>query len=153
MILKVFEIINLTIAAIVGGMYWGPWLALSRSLDKLEPSAFLAVVQRLNNNMASIMTLLSPLSLLTTVGVIVWYWTDNNRTSFYLAVTGLLLLVLAVFVTVSIEVPIVKRIVTWTVTTLPTDWQQQRDKWQRNHITRVLTGLGGLILLLCAAIL
>lgn len=153
MSLKIFEILNLTLVAIVGGMYWGPWLALSRSLDKFEPSAFLAIVQRLNNNMASLMTFLSPLSLLTTAGVTVWYWLNSKWTSFYMGVAGLLLLALAVVVTVFIEVPIVKRIVTWTVEALPTDWQQLRDRWQRNHVSRVLSGLGGLILLLCAAIL
>lgn len=153
MILKIFEILNLTIVAIVGGMYWGPWLALSRSLHKFEPRVFLGIVQRLNINMSSLMTLLSPLSLLTTVGVCVWYWIDNHEQSLYLAVAGLFLLIVAVIVTVLIEVPIVKRIVTWTENTLPSDWQQQRDKWQRNHISRVLSGSVGLILLLCAAIL
>lgn len=153
MTLKIFEIINLTIVAFVGGMYWGPWLALSRSLDKFEPAAFLSVVQRLNNNMAPLMTALSPLSILTTTAVTVWYWINHNHISFYLVLFGLFMLVAAVVVTVTIEVSIVKRIITWTITTLPDDWKQQRDKWQRNHISRVLSGLGGLVLFLCAAIL
>ena len=50
MTLKIFEIINIMLAAIVGGMYWGPWLALSRSLKEFNPVVFLAVVSRTFND-------------------------------------------------------------------------------------------------------
>ena len=153
MALKFFEIVNLTLAAIVGGMYWGPWLALSRSLNKFEPTAFLAVVRQLNRNMAPIMTVLSPLSVLTTAATAVFYWLAHEYRQLYFTVGGLLFFIIAVVVTVVIEVPIVERIVTWTVTALPVDWEQQRDKWQKNHVTRVVSGLVGVVLLLCAAIL
>lgn len=153
MIINICEIINLTLSAVVGGMYWGPWLALSRSLDKFEPSAFLAVVRQLNLNMAPIMTVLSPLSLLTTAIMAVLYSFSRQYVSLYFTLGGLLLFAIAVMVTVAIEVPIVKQIVTWTEATLPVDWQQQRDKWQQNHVLRVWSGLIGLVLLLCATIL
>ncbi len=134
-------------------MYWGPWLALSRSFHQLEHTVLLAVVQQMNTNMARLMTFLSPLSLLTTAGMALWYRALHLQTAFYLATAGFLLLLAAVVITVQVEVPIVKRMITWTTATLPADWEQQRDKWQRNHVTRVLCGLGGLILLLCAALL
>jgi len=81
------------------------------------------------------------------------YLSNQEYISLYFTVGGLLLFIVAVVVTVTIEVPIVKRIVTWTDISLPADWEQQRDNWQKNHVLRVLSGLIGLVLLLCAAIL
>ena len=71
-------------------------------------------------------------------------------TAFYLTVAGLVLFAFAVVVTVTIEVPIVKQILTWTETTLPPDWEELRDKWQRNHLWRVAASIVGLILLIAA---
>jgi len=47
---------------------------------------------------------------------------------------------------------IVKLIVTWTVGTLPANWQQLRDRWGAFHIIRVVAGIGGLVLLVAGAI-
>ena len=152
MAFKIIELFNIVLAAFVGGMYWGPWLALSRSLNTFEPSVFLPVVKRLNDNMASLMTVLSPLSLVTTVAAAVCFFVDNRMTGFYLTVAGLVLFALAVIVTVTIEVPIVKQILTWTETTLPPNWEKLRDKWQRNHLWRVAAGITGLILLIAAVL-
>ena len=53
-----------------------------------------------------------------------------------------------VAVTVLVEVPMVKEMVTWTVATLPANWQQVRDRWVRFHVIRVVAGLASLVLLL-----
>src|SRR6185312_810709 len=110
MTLKIVEIINIVLAAIVGGMYWGPWLALSRSLKEFSPSVFLAIVQRLNKNMAPLMTILTPLSLLATIPVLILLYKNNLTLSFYYTLIGWVFFVLALIVTVAIEVPIVKQI-------------------------------------------
>ena len=59
MILKTFELVSIVLSALVGGMYWGPWLALIRSLNTLKPEVFLDVVDRLNRNMAGLLTRLA----------------------------------------------------------------------------------------------
>jgi hypothetical protein len=46
MALKICELISIVFSAFVGGMYWGPWLALSRSLRTFTPEVFLDVVDR-----------------------------------------------------------------------------------------------------------
>ena len=152
MTLKIAEIINIVFSAIVGGMYWGPWLALSRSLKDFSPAVFLPVVGRLNKNMAPLMTVLTPLSLLAAIPVLVITYRNHQTTAFYFTVAGFLFFALALFVTVTIEVPIVKQIVTWTEKTLPENWQQLRDKWGSFHIVRVAAGIAGLISFLIGAI-
>ena len=151
MILKIFELVSIVLSALVGGMYWGPWLALSRSLNTLKPEVFLDVVDRLNRNMAGLMTVLTPLGLLSIVPVLALSYSRLPLT-FFLYLAGFLCFLIALLVTVLIEVPIVKQIVTWTVPTLPNDWAQMRDRWGAFHIVRVVVGIAGLVFLVGGAI-
>jgi hypothetical protein len=150
-ILKIVELTSIVLSALVGGMYWGPWLALTRSMRTLKPEVFLDVVHRMNRNMESLMTILTPISLLSIAAVLFFSYNEQPRT-FYLNLTGFALFSLALLVTVLVEVPIVKQIVTWTAGTLPGNWQQLRDRWGAFHIVRVVAGIGGLVLLVAGAI-
>jgi uncharacterized membrane protein len=71
---------------------------------------------------------------------------------FYLSTVALALFLIALLVTVVVEVPIVQQIVTWTPSTLPGNWQQLRDRWMRFHVLRVIAGMASLIFLVVAAI-
>lgn len=147
MVLKLLQLMNIVLLLLVSGMYWGPWLALTRSIATFEPDVFLAIVQRLNRNMEPLMTALLPLALLSTLPVLVFEY--GGRT-FYLTLTGFVLFVVTLLVTVFVEVPIVKQIVTWTA--LPDNWQQLRDRWGAFHYARIVPSLVGLVLILIAAI-
>ena len=81
MTLKIFELVNIVLLTLVSGMYWGPWLALSRSLATLEPPVFLAIVHRLNLNMAPLMTVLMPVALLSTIPVLISRIASDHRPS------------------------------------------------------------------------
>jgi uncharacterized membrane protein len=151
MTLKIFELASIVLSAVVGGMYWGPWLALSRSINTFKPEVFLDVVDRLNGNMAGLMTVLTPAGLLSIVPVLFLSYSQRPVT-FYLNLAGFILFLVALLVTVLIEVPIVKQITGWTVATLPTNWAQLRDRWGSFHIVRVVAGIGGVAFLTAGAI-
>jgi uncharacterized membrane protein len=97
------------------------------------------------------MTVLMPAALLSMVPVLFLSFEEGPRT-FYLTLTGFALFLVALLVTMLVEVPIVKQIVTWTVSTLPGNWQQLRDRWQAFHVIRVVASVMGLVLLVIAAI-
>jgi uncharacterized membrane protein len=149
--LKIWEAISIVLSALVGGMYWGPWLALSRSIRTFKPDVFLAIVERMNRNMESVMTILTPAALLSIAPVLFFAFNKRPRT-FYLTLAGFGLFVVASLVTILVEVPIVKQIVTWTAMTLPGNWQQLRDRWGAFHVIRVAASIGGLALLVGGAI-
>jgi hypothetical protein len=149
--LKICELISIVVSALVGGMYWGPWLALSRSMRTFKPEVFLDIVARMNRNMESVMTILTPVALISIAPVLFFSYNEQPRT-FYLTLAGFALFVVALVVTMLIEVPIVRQIVTWTVATLPGNWQQLRDRWVAFHIIRVVAGIGGLSFLVARAI-
>jgi uncharacterized membrane protein len=150
MILRICELISIVLSALVGGMYWGPWLALSRSMRTFKPEVFLDIVDRMNRNMESVMTVLTPVALISIAPVLFTSYHEQPRT-FYLTLAGFALFVVALVVTMLIEVPIVKQIVMWTVETLPGNWQQLRDRWVAFHIIRVVAGIGGLAFLVAGA--
>jgi uncharacterized membrane protein len=148
--LKICELISIVLSALLGGMYWGPWLALSRSMRTFKPEVFLDIVDRMNRNMESVMTVLTPVALIAVAPVLFISYHEQPRT-FYLTLAGFALFVAALVVTMLIEVPIVKQIVMWTVETLPGNWQQLRDRWVAFHIIRVVAGIGGLAFLVAGA--
>ena len=149
--LKIAELISIVLSALVAGMFCGPWLALTRSIATFTPEVFLAIVHRLNRNMAPVMKVLMPISLLSIVPVLFLSFNERPLT-FYLTLSGFALFIAALLVTMIVEVPIVKRIVTWTVPTLPGNWQQLRDRWGAFHIVRVVASVAGLVMLVAGAI-
>ena len=120
-------------------------------MGTFKPEVFLDIVDRMNRNMESLMTILTPLALLSIVPVLFFSYNEHPR-AFYLNLAGFALFVVALVVTMVVEVPIVKQIVTWTIGTLPDNWQQLRDRWGAFHIIRVVAGIGGLALLVAGAI-
>jgi hypothetical protein len=97
------------------------------------------------------MRVLIPAALLSMIPVLLISRGAEPRT-FYLTLAGFALLVVALLVTAIVEVPIVKQIDTWTIPTLPGDWQLLRDRWGAFHVIRVASGVLCLVLLLIGAI-
>ena len=110
-----------------------------------------AIVDRMNRNMAPVMTVLMPAALLSIIPVLLLSYQVRPLT-FYLSAAAFVLFIVALLVTVVVEVPIVEEIVTWKVSTLPGNWQEIRDRWMRFHIIRVIAGLGSVVLLVAGAI-
>ena len=152
MALKICELVSILLLTFVSGMYWGPWLGVSRSFSVLEPNILLPVVRNMGSNMSSLMTILVPVALLSVVPVLVLSYHAFPIT-FGLALAALLLFTLTLIVTMLVEVPIVSQITAWTPSTLPDDWQQTRDRWGAFHLLRVIPSVAGLVLMLAGAIL
>ena len=73
--------------------------------------------------MAPVMTVLMPATLLSILPVLLLSY-HNRPMDFHLNAAALALFLVALLVTVVVEVPIVQQIVTWTDSTLPENWQQ-----------------------------
>ena len=149
--MKTWELISIVLSALVAGMFSGPWIALNRSIHTFKPELFLAIVDRMNRNMAPVMTVLMPAAALSIIPVLFLSYHVQPMT-FYLTMAGSLCFIVALLITVLVEVPIVEKIATWTVPTLPDNWQQLRDRWSKFHIIRVVAGFAGLVFLVVGAI-
>jgi uncharacterized membrane protein len=150
-LLKICEVVSILLAALVGGMFWGPWAGLSRSIAAFSPEVFLAIGHRMGRNLAAVMPILMPAALLSNVPVL-WLSYGSRPRTFYPTLASFGLYVVALLVTLLIEVPIVNQIRSWTVATLPANWQQLRDRWGRFHVVRIVAAFAGLALLVIGAI-
>ena len=150
LVLHLLDILSITLAALVLGVFWGPWLGLTRSIATLTPEVFLVVVHRLDKNLGGIMGALFPLSLLSILPVL--FFTFGQPISFALTLGGLVLFVLALVITAAVEVPIVMQIRGWSAQTMPADWSLKRDRWVAFHVLRVVPGIAGLIFLVAGAL-
>lgn len=146
MLLRLAELFSLLLTALLSGMYLAPWAALSRSMHTFTPEVFLAVVGRLNRNMAPVMTALLPLTLLSLLAVTLLAFGHAPLLA-WTGLAALLLTALTLAVTMGIEVPIVQQIVTWTASSLPENWRQLRDRWGHFHLYRIVPAVLGLALL------
>lgn len=151
MLLNLLDIVTITLAALVLGVFWGPWLALTRSLDALAAPVFLQVVHRLDRNLGRSMTILYPITLVAIVVMLIVSF-RCTAAAFWLVAAGLAMFVLALIVTSTIEVPIVAKIRDWTEDTMPANWQALRDRWVSFHLLRVIPGILGVALLTAGAL-
>ena len=151
MVLKTLELISILIAVFVGGMFWGPWLALTRSMNTFAPDLLVAIVQRMNRNMSAVMSPMLPIAIVSTIPVMMAAGSAQPLI-FATALAAFGLFALVLLVTVLIEVPIVKQVATWTEATLPDDWRRLRDRWGAFHIVRVAAAGAGAAILLAGAV-
>jgi uncharacterized membrane protein len=105
----------------------------------------------MNRNMEQVMTVLMPAATGSIVPVL-WLTHGVRARTFYADVAGLGMLLVALVVTLVVEVPIVKQIVTWTPETLPEDWEALRDRWSRFHLVRIGAGVGGFVALVAGLV-
>ena len=150
LLLRLLDILSITLATLVLGVFWGPWLGVTRSIKTFTPDVFLVLVHRLDKNLGGPMSVLFPITLLSVIPVLLL--TIGSPISFFLTLGGLLLFVLALVVTAAVEVPIVTQIRGWTDSTMPADWEHRRDRWLSFHLLRVLPGVTGVVLLVAGAL-
>jgi len=151
MFLHLWQFISICLAALVTGVFWGPWLGLSRSIETFPPEVFLAIGHRMIANLARIMPILMPAAMLSIVPVLFLSY-PTQPAAFYLAMAGLGMYVVALVVTLAVEVPIDNQIRVWTISALPPDWHRLRDRWASFHVVRTWASVAGLALLVAAAV-
>lgn len=150
--LKIAQFINIMLIALVVGVFWGTWFSLSRSMASLSPEVFLANGKAFIQNLAVLMSILMPLTLLSTLPVLLWL-PEKRASAFYLTLTSLVFMIVATLVTVLVEVPIDNQIMIWTPTTLPSSWEAIPDRWEFYHTVRTFVSLAGLGSALAGALL
>jgi uncharacterized membrane protein len=141
---RIAQLANLLLFALVVGVFWGTWFSLSRSIASITPQGFLEIGHTMIANLGMPMSLLMPAALLSSVPVLFGLFRQRRFGAFYLALAGLLLLVAALGITLSVNVPIDAEINQWRIDTLPLNWTTIRDRWQFYHTIRTFVSLAGL---------
>ena len=141
--LKALEFTGLMLAALVTGVFWGTWFTLTRSLENFSPAEFIHIGKTIIANVAIPMRILMPVTLLVML-LILWQTFRTTNLSFYLYGLSFVLMLVALFITVAVEVPIDNQIKTWTPETIPSNWESLRHTWNRFHTIRTFTSITSL---------
>jgi len=141
--MRTAQFINIFLFALVAGVLWGTWFSLSRSIASITPEAFLETGRTMIRNLARPMRILMPASMLSALAVVFLLFRRGPTGAFYLALTGLMLFIGVLLVTLLVNVPIDNRIKRWTPQNLPSDWTGIRDRWQFFHTVRSFASLTG----------
>jgi hypothetical protein len=149
--LEIWQFINLLLLSLVTAVFWGTWLGLSRSMTSLSPETFLEVADAMIGNLGTIMSILMPAAMLATLPVLYLLYRRRSK-AFYPTFLGLVLFVVALLITLLVEVPLDMEFEKWTASTLPSNWQQLRERWELFHFIRSWVAVAGLGLLLAGAL-
>lgn len=125
---------------LVVGVYWGPWLALHRSLHTLSLAELIHLSTLLARNLGGSMGVLLPLCI-GLMSVTAWLHPVKSDSSFYWIVLAIGFVLISVGISVGIELPIVNQMKTWTLTGCPANWEALRDKWVYFTVVRMVAGL------------
>ena len=140
------------LVALVAGLLWGTWFSLSRSISSLSAATYLEVGQTMIRNIAGPARVLFPLALLSTLIVTAMLWPQRRSIAFWLAASSVILFLGTLIITLLVEVPIDNDTKTWTVATLPANWQAIRDRWELHHAIRSFLALGSLAALVASSL-
>ena len=135
---KIAQFMSIMLFALVTGVFWGTWFALSRSITQISPATFLEIGQQIIQNLAGPMRVLMPVTILSAVLVLWWLPHKLSSWGFVLTASALLLMIVATLITVGVEVPIDNQIKVWSLATLPSNWQAIRERWEWFHGLRTL---------------
>jgi uncharacterized membrane protein len=148
---KLTTFAGLFLLALVSGVFWGTWFTLTRSIDSFSAAEFIHIGQIIITNVAWPMRLLMPACILLMI-VSTWLIPQKKSTPFYLSLTACFLIVVALLITLLVEVPIDNRIKLWTPETVPADWTITRERWDVFHMARTFVSLASLGSFILAAL-
>ena len=146
---KSIQLVTGLLLVLVTGLFWGTWFSLSRTMYELPPEIFITIGKQIIKNVAIPMSIIMPASIIGLLILFIGSW-KTKSVYFYCILATLILFIIALIITVVIEVPIDNQIKTWTVTTMPSNWQNLRDHWEFYHTIRTFVSLAGLAFFMTA---
>jgi hypothetical protein len=141
--LRLTAFAHLFLFSLVVGVFWGTWFSLARSMNSVTAPTFLEVGHTMIVNLGGPMAVLMPATLISAAPVLIGLYRLRRRASFSLMLAGAALLVVALVITLRVNVPIDYAIDGWTVDTLPADWMNIRSRWETYHAARTFVSLAG----------
>lgn len=148
MLATTIDFATLLLAALVVGAMFGVWLTLNPA--GLDPSLYVAQQQQAIRTLNVSMPALGGLTLL--LMLVAAFLARHDRTRLTLFVTAAACFLAAGLITRFLNQPINAIVITWSPDAPPANWTELRDEWWRWHIVRLVAGIGGLCLVIAAAL-
>ncbi len=137
---KLIDFAGLFLLALVTGVFWGTWFTLTRSIETFSAAEFIHIGKTIIANVAWPMRILMPSCILLMI-LSAWFHPEKRSPGFYFSLAACVLIIIALLITLLVEVPIDNQIKTWTASTVPSDWEAIRERWQLFHTARTFISL------------
>lgn len=148
MLTSTINFANLLLGALVAGTMFGIWLGYHPG--GLSADVYVSQQQHAIRALNVVMPVLGGLTIgLTLVAAAL---AASDRTRLILLLSAAVCFIAAGLITRLLNQPINAIVMTWSADAPPTDWMQLRDDWWRWHVMRTIAGMGGLSLLIIAAL-
>jgi len=141
---RIARFLTVFLFALVAGVFWGTWLGLSRSITSMTPQAFLEVGWIMIRNLATPMAVLMLAALTSGAVLLIRTFPRDVRASVVSTAVGWGLIAAALVITLAVNVPIDRNIQYWTLSSLPENWRELRDRWAFYHGLRTLLSVAAL---------
>lgn len=138
-IVTVIEFISLFLLFLVTGVFWGLWVSISRSYDQLSITELTHIAKIIIENLAVPMRFMA-MSCILFLSLSAWLCPNE---AFYLILASIGCTLTALLITILIEVPINNQVITWTSSTVPSNWEVIRKRWMFFNIIRTIAALAG----------
>ena len=149
--LEIWQFVSIFLLSLVTAVFWGSWLGLSRSMNSLSKETFLEVAHAMIGNLGTIMALLMPAAILASLPVLYLLYRRRSP-AFYPTLVGFGLFVIALLITLGVEVPLDLQFERWTESTMPANWQALRARWEWWHMIRSWASVAALALMLAGTL-
>ena len=141
---KTLQFLNVTLVALVMGVLFGTWFGLSRSIVAIDAETFLEVCRIMTQSLAVPTGVLLTLATLTAVPLLHELYRRRDARALGPAAIGVALMVAALIVTLTVNVPLDSLFGQWTLATIPPDWYAARDRWAFHHDLRTILSVAAL---------
>lgn len=135
--LLILEVVAIIVAATMTGSELAIALFVHPNLSRLDDRTHARSAQALAQTLGRYMPWWYAATLALNIAVVIWArisWTI----SWWLVCASAVLFALSIGYTIIALVPINNRIIDWDLNDLPSNWQQQRSRWDRLHEIRVV---------------
>ena len=137
--------VGLFCVALIAGI--GLEITLNNAVTRRLPAAaFVQLHQGRERVHARVMPVLANLALLASLGAL--YLLRGQEVRFALVLASTLALLTLILVTLAVDLPINRRIHTWSSDATPEHWVAERDRWLRFNDVRTIASVIALALLL-----
>lgn len=141
---RIIQLAALLLLALTAGVFWGTWFTLTHSIDEFSAAEFIHIGKVIIANVGNPMKVIMPGTILF-VALCLFFANRQDKLRFYFTLTSLALVIIALLITLIVEVPIDNQIKTWTAATVPPDWKNLRSTWATYHFLRTFVSLASLV--------
>lgn len=144
-IITYIDLIALFFLMLITGVFWGLYISLSRSYQLFTIDELAKVGRIIVNNLEIVMRNISMACLVCMILSTVLF-SYKNELGFYLKLLSIVFVIIALMITVVVELPINNKIINWSTSTAPGDWETYRNRWQYFNLLRTISALISFIL-------